>query len=51
MLWILGGVVLKFAEHIPFQSHAGVYRRRPVSLQKGVPEMLCMLLAYVFTAK
>jgi hypothetical protein len=69
MLWVLGGVMLKFAQYIgdvprhgnvacsfviiPFQRHAGVYCRGPVSCefissQKGVPEMLCMVLAEVF---
>jgi hypothetical protein len=47
MLWMLGGIMLKFAQDvlnvtghvngaypvfvIPFQSYAGVHRRRPVS--------------------
>jgi hypothetical protein len=38
---------------IPFQLHARVHRCRPVSCelitsQKGVPEMLCVVLADVF---
>jgi hypothetical protein len=41
---------------IPFKHHAVLYRRRSVSCefirsQKSVPEMLCMLLAYVFNCE
>jgi hypothetical protein len=41
---------------ILFQSHAGVHRCRPVGCefirsQKGIPEMLCILLANVFNCE